>query len=354
MGAYKKTRKDGSFAWYYDFTFKGIRYRGVGGSTKTMAVRTQEKIRDSVIAQEYSHVKDSKSPKFDAFTVKFLNRRKDKKSWNCDNQKVNNLLVFFKVKHLNQIKSEDIEDYKIFRLKQGVGNATVNRDLACLRRMYNLAILWGDARNNPVKNVTFLTEPPGRTRFLSKDEINILADKCSPIIRPVVLTAVNTGMRMSEILNLEWENIYIDSVIEPHIEITHSKNNKKRFIPLNDFMIELLQNLKLNPELRGAVFLNRYGKPLRKLTNQFKLALGNAGIENFCFHDLRHTFASHFVMCGGDVISLKEILGHSSIKMVERYAHLASSHKRKLINNLNYSDKKRHLYATREQISKSS
>ncbi len=353
MGAYKKNRKDGSAVWYYDFTFKGIRYRGVGGSTKTMAIRTQEKIRDSVIAGGYLHVKDSKSPKFDDFAIKFLNRRRDKKSWKCDNQKVNNLLPFFKVKHLNQIKSEDIEDYKIYRLNQGVSNATVNRDLACLRRMYNLAILWEDARDNPVKNVTFLTEPPGRTRFLSKNEINILTNNCSPIIKPVVLTAINTGMRLSEILNLQWEDVYIERVIEPHLEIPITKNTKKRFIPLNDFMIELLQNLKPNDEPKGAVFLNRSGKPLKKIYNQFKLALDNAGIENFCFHDLRHTFASHIVMSGGDLISLKEFLGHSSLKMVERYAHLASSHKRKLINNLDFSDKKRHLYATQEQIGRS-
>ena len=80
---------------------------------------------------------------------------------------------------------------------------------------------------------------------------------------------------------------------------------------------------------------SEWGKPLQSVKKPFATALNKAGITNFKFHDLRHTFASHFVMNGGDLFALKEILGHSSLKMVLRYAHLASAHKRKMLNNLN-------------------
>ena len=114
-----------------------------------------------------------------------------------------------------------------------------------------------------------------------------------------------------------------------------SKNNKKRYIPLNDTMIKLLIKYKNLYSPSPFVVLNSYGKPYKHITYIFYTALDNAGITNFRFHDLRHTFASHFIMNGGDVLTLKEILGYSSMKMVERYTHLAISHKRKQVYNLN-------------------
>jgi len=208
--------------------------------------------------------------------------------------------------------------------------------------MFNLAIVWGDARKNPVIDIEFLEEPPGRTRHLSKDEIAILLNNCNRYLKPVVLTALNTGMRIGEILGLTWDCVFIENVINPYIEISITKNNKKRFIPLNRQMINLLSDLYAHKKSHNHVFINRYSKPLREIKNQFKFALKESKITDFRFHDLRHTFSSYFVMSGGDLLSLKEILGHQSMKMAERYTHLASSHKRNLINKLDYTVNKHH------------
>lgn len=99
--------------------------------------------------------------------------------------------------------------------------------------------------------------------------------------------------------------------------------------------------------MKGYVFLSMYGKPLLSVKAPFKTALKKANISGFRFHDLRHTFSSHFVMQGGDLLTLKEILGHSSMQMVERYAHLAAAHKHRQINNLSglFSEQKCHQYA---------
>ena len=162
------------------------------------------------------------------------------------------------------------------------------------------------------------------------------------------MTALNTGMRLGEILSLKWDQVHIKKVIEPYLEISETKNNKKRFVSLNDDMLELLQSLKNNGS--EYVFLGTHGKRLTDIKKPFGNALKKARIEDFRFHDLRHTFASHYVMNGGDLLALKEILGHADLTMVQRYAHLASSHKRRQINNLSGKFTICHPIATAEKM----
>jgi integrase len=170
---------------------------------------------------------------------------------------------------------------------------------------------------------------------LSEKEAKELIEKSAEHFKPIVITALNTGMRHGEIVGLTWDRVHLDNVIDPYIELEHTKNNKKRFIPLNEVMIDLLKKLHDESKNDIYVFPSKYGNRLYRTSKTLKNTLENTTISNFRFHDLRHTFASHFIMRGGDLLTLKEILGHSSMRMVERYAHLASAHKRKQVNNLN-------------------
>ncbi len=331
MSIYCKKRKDGTMAWFYDFTHHGRRYRGIGGTTKTQATRTLEQIRSDVLSGKYDLCDKTIKPRIEEFAEKYLSRRAHLKSKRRDQLSTRTLLAYFKGKRLMAIKPADIEDYIIQRKNDGVANATVNRELACLKHMYNLAIKWGDATTNPVKEVNLLEEPPGRTRYLDQEEARRLLDHCNAYLYPIVFTALNTGMRLGEILSLQWDQVHIDQAINPYIELRKTKNNKSRFVPLNEDMIKLLNDLDRKA---AYVFPGPHGKPLKSIKISFKNALRKAGISDFRFHDLRHTFASHFVMRGGDLLTLKSILGHSSMKMVERYTHLAESHRAKQINNL--------------------
>jgi len=335
MAVRAKKRKDGSIAWYYNIMIKGVRYRGIGGTTKTQALRTQDKIRSLVISGQYEDEKKVKNPKIQKFAEVYLDRRQHLKSKKRDILSVKTLLQFFKGNHLSDITPNTIEDYIAYRLKVGVKNGTINRELACLKHMYNLAIKWGDARKNPVSLVKFLKEPPGRTRYLTNDEANLLLDCSMEHLHPIILTALNTGMRLGEILNLTWDRVYIDHVIDPYIELKETKNNKNRFVPLSDDMIKMFRELKIKNGHSNFVFLSIHGQRLQSVRKPFENAVKKAGILDFRFHDLRHTFASHFIMNGGDLLTLKEILGHSSLVMVQRYAHLGAAHKRRQINYLN-------------------
>ncbi len=181
---------------------------------------------------------------------------------------------------------------------------------------------------------------PGRTRFLSIEEAQELINNCSAHIKPIVIVALNTGMRLNEILPLKWNQVFIDDNIDPRIELLVTKNNKRRYIPLNDDIVKMLKHslefkspIQKNPEY--IFYSIRTGEPLKSITKPFLKALKLSNIEDFRFHDLRHTFASHYLMNGGDLLSLKEILGHSSLKMVERYSHFASAYKYRMVNNLN-------------------
>ena len=237
------------------------------------------------------------------------------------------LLRFFKGKSLSAIKPADIGDYIVFRRIEGVSHATINRELACLKHMYTLAIDWENATKNPVLRVKLLKEPPGRTKFLSQEESQKLIFHCADHLKPIVITAPNSGMLLGELLNFTWDCVHIEHVIDPYIEVEMSKSGKKRFIPLNQDMVELFRSLPTRNSPSGHVFLSIYSKPLKSVKRPFQTALKKAGIQKFRFHDLRRTIASHFIMNGGDLLTLKENLGHSSFAMVQRYAHLSSAHK---------------------------
>lgn len=344
MAVRARPRKDGTIAWFFDFMHNGRRYRGVGGTTKTQAQRTLDKVRSQVISGEYELSERPRNPAIDEFSKCFLQRRAHLKSRSRDELSVRTLLRYFKGMALGSIAPANIEDYISSRRSHGVTGATINRELACLKRMFNLAIRWGDARKNPVMSVDFQKESPGRTRYLSIEEVSKLLCACSDALRPIVFTALYTGMRLRELLSLKWSQVFIENVIDPYIEIRKTKSGKPRVVPISDDLASVLRSIRGNhPEY---VFIGERGHPLLTVKRPFETALRRSGIRDFRFHDLRHTFASYFIMNGGDLLALKEILGHSSLKMVERYAHLAQAHKRRQVNNMKGIFRNCHLFVT--------
>ncbi|MDI6642184.1 MAG: tyrosine-type recombinase/integrase [Elusimicrobiota bacterium] len=135
-----------------------------------------------------------------------------------------------------------IENYKSWRLKT-VKPATVNRELACLKNMYNRAIDWDLTSINPIRKVKLFHESPGRVRFLSKDEISRLLAQSSGYLRDILITALNTGMRLGEIPGLKWNDIDLENGVI-HIPSSSSKNKFAREIPINSMLMRTLINLR--------------------------------------------------------------------------------------------------------------
>ena len=154
-------------------------------------------------------------------------------------------------------------------------------------------------------------------------------------------------MRRSEILNLQWQDI---DFLRKLIYIKNTKSGeKKKYLQI--ILLSILYNSLKKNSMSPYIFINRSGKPFKKVYKGFKSALRRAGIRNFTFHDLRHTFASHLVMNGTDLKTVQELLGHKTFRMTLRYAHLSPDYKRKAIDN--FANKMQDIVTNWSQESKS-
>jgi integrase len=211
--------------------------------------------------------------------------------------------------------------------------ATVNRDIVVLRHMFVKAMAWGKALSNPVAHVKPLRASNRRLRYLSHEEMARLLDVADETLRPVLITALHSGLRRGELFALTWQDIDFKHGV---IRVVQTKSGKPREIPMSETLRATLQHLPRCID-SDYVFPGKTGHRLVDIRKRFHRALREAGIEGFVFHDLRHTFASHLVMVGVDLVSVKEFLGHADLKMTLRYAHLAPDYKREAIRRLDTS-----------------
>ena len=250
--------------------------------------------------------------------------------WKSEKHNLRHLTNFFGEKYLHEITTLDVERFKIERLKI-VGKNSVNKNLGCLRAMFNKAIEWKIYDGvSPIHGRQFFKLENRRLRYLEKDEIKRLLEVCPDYLRDIVEFAINTGMRQGEIFNLKWEDVDYNTGL---IHLLKTKSGNKREVPMNENVKNVLARVK-RPQDAVYVFSSYHNKPFDNVKRSFKTALEKAGIENFRFHDLRHTFASQLVMAGVDLLTVKELLGHKTIEMTLRYSHLSGEHKSKAVQVL--------------------
>ena len=335
MGVFKRwhEHKDGSKTayWYIRYWINGKEKKEavgrVGAATKTQAQARLEDRRRQVRLGQYDMI-GTYIPTLSEFTVEYLSYVRNvvkKRSWRRDELSLRYLNVFFGDRKLSAIIPKDIQDYQSRRLKDGMRPATVNRELACLKHLFNTSIqrskFFGD---NPVSRVKFLEENNQVERVLSLDEERRLLDVCAPHLKPLVLTALNTGMRKGELISLRWENVDLNSGIIT-IEASNSKSKQLKRIPLNSRLRQILLEQRLKTYSTGSVFVTDTGKPyaLRgdAAKRAFTAACRRASIEGLRFHDLRHTAATRMVEAGAGIVAVSRILGHADLKTTMRYAH---------------------------------
>jgi integrase len=230
---------------------------------------------------------------------------------------------------VSKINQADLDEFLSKRLET-IGPARHNRDMTVLRAIFKKAVEWGYCRTNPALGIKKLTEPPGRTRFLSDEERVRLLDACSDRLRRIVEIVLDTGLRRGELLSLEWEHIDFKNRM---LRIVRSKNGDRRDIPMTQ---RVFANLKTIPRRVDTpfIFANKDGSHFKSLKTTWGSAIRKAKIADFTFHDLRHTFASYLVMKGVDIRTVQTLMGHRSIVMTMRYSHLSATHLQKAIASL--------------------
>lgn len=256
---------------------------------------------------------------------------------------------------LDKLTEVQIERWKMSRMKAGLAQSTVKRDLAELKSALNRAMKWGLIAVNPAAHVRVKVEQHHRVRYLSDNErralIHALSTRdqerrearasgnvfrlkrgyetmpelgdYSDYLTPLILLVMHTGLRRSEALSLTWEQTKLGS--NPHLTVlaAHAKSGKTRHVPLNSAAVNILKHWGQQRGQKGLVFPSPAGGRLKSIKTAWGKLMRDAKITDFRFHDLRHDFASRLVMAGVDLYRVKELLGHGSIEITQRYAHLA-------------------------------
>ena len=217
-------------------------------------------------------------------------------------------------------------------------NATVNRYLAVISHLFTMAIKeWGWVEDNPLRKVTKPKESRGRVRFLSDEERARLLVECkkseSQYLYIAVVLALSTGGRRMEILGLSWNDVNFSRGV---ITLHETKNGERRVLPLAGHALELMkQHNKVRHVTSNLVFPGRNINNPVDLRTPFETVLKRAEITDFRWHDLRHSCASYLAMNGASLAEIAEILGHKTLQMVKRYAHLSDAHTSKVVAKMN-------------------
>jgi len=236
-----------------------------------------------------------------------------------------------------------IEDLRKWFDEQEWQAGTYNRNKTTLSLIYRLGIENGKVQSNPAKLLKHKREDNGRVRFLNqfspaKTDVDYLKPHTDEETRlravivahylghmPEFEIALHTGMRPSEQYGLVWGRVDLTRKL---VTIPKSKNGKTRHIPLNSVAVAAFQTLQRRSlNTAGPVFVNIHGEPLRGYKHWFDPAVSTAGIRDFTWYCLRHSFASRLVMAGVDLRTVAELMGHKTIQMTMRYAHLAPAHR---------------------------
>lgn len=224
------------------------------------------------------------------------------------------------------------------RYEKNRSPATVNRYLAVISHCFTIALNeWEWVELNQVGRVKKLPEPRGRVRFLSEEErtafLSACKGSCLATLYPIVILAISTGMRQGEIFRLRWGDIDFE---RRQLAIHETKNDERRVVPV---VSEAYRALKAHGKVRQIasdhIFPTEAKCGVQAIRAGWNAALKEAKIVDFRFHDLRHTAASYLAMNGATSSEIAEVLGHKTLAMVKRYAHLSDAHTSGVVERMN-------------------
>lgn len=316
--------------WYFRFQYEDRQYnRSVKGATcRKDAEKAEARFKSELFQGKYGLVESKGRQSFEELEKAYTEYAKNnKRSWKNERWIIQRFLAYFGGKRIKDIDSILIEKYRTKRKKERkkdgtpLSNATLNREREILSKMFSIAVDNGWLDQNPCLKVKPLREDNIIERYIDKDEESNLLNACNgqyEYMRPIIICAIYSGCRKSEILKLKWECV---NLRDRYITLLDTKNGKKRTIPISPILLKELEILNVN-RVSDYVFTNpETGKPYYDIRRSYKALLKTANIENLRFHDLRHTNGTRLVSCGASLADVKDILGHADLKTTSRYAH---------------------------------
>lgn len=342
MGVFKRRNKEGEEGetWYVDYrdpTRKRI-IKAIGPK-KREAEDYLGKIKASIREGKFFDIKKENKTTFKVLLEAYEEKVKDQKYYNTSVQYFIPILKErFGEKLLPEIDYKTLEDFrderKRTRTQHGKPRSerTVDLEMAILRHVFRKGLKWKMLDRSPFENAEdlFYRTRNKRERALTEDEVRRLIDACPPRLKPIVISAVYTGLRKTDLLTLKWKNVDLERGV---IRLAEEKTGKTRNIVLNKDMITILQSLAVKGEY---LFPNRNGKPYKDVKRSFDKALKKAGIkqsedrrEKIVFHTLRHTCISLLTEKGADTTAVKNYVAHADEKMTAHYTHLSEEYARR-------------------------
>ena len=337
----KRKRKDGSPSYRVEVRLKGFPPQRATFSRITDAKKWAQNTESAIRERRFFKTAEAQKHTLDEMIERYIREVLPTKSKNI-NQK-------------SQLEwwSEEIGVYTLADVtpslisqcrdklitERGLAPATVVRYMAALSHSFTVAINdWGWLEDSPLRKVRKPKLPRGRVRFLDDDERSRLLEACresdNEYLYLVVVLALSTGMRKSELMWLKWSDV---DLANQRITLHETKNNERRVIPVAGHALDLLRDHNKVRKIDTDLLVpgrNKTDRPI-DLRTPWETALKRSGVEDFRFHDLRHSAASYLAMNGASLAEIADVLGHKTFQMVKRYAHLSEAHTAGVVASMN-------------------
>ncbi len=312
--------------WWTSIRHNGKRIqKSLETSDRKLAQAIEAKIRTEIKEEKYFDKPIGHNKTFKQLIERFMKEHAPKVSISMQESyatSLKHLDPFFGSSNLLSISPKMLTRYKVLRREEGSAPGSINKELAMLSKAFSLAVTeWEWLKEKPISRVLREKEDNERDRWLSKDEETILLDNCPEWLRDILVFNLNTGLRQDELLSLEWNRV---NLFRKTILIQKTKNGKPKTIPLNTVALDVLnRRLKVKSIKNDLVFFNKSGNKIHNsnLRLSFYRVMRKAGIKDFRWHDLRHTFATRLAQADVDLYKISKLLGHKDIKMTQRYSH---------------------------------
>jgi integrase len=347
MGVFEVKAKDGSTFYRVQIRMKGQPQESRNFKRKTDANRWHTQTKAAIL--EGRHFKTTEARKHTLADL--LNRYiRDVLSRKAKSQKKQVSKLLWWRDKLGHVFLNDLTPPLIVQCRDELLNGTTPRGtprapatcvryMAALSHALSIAVReWHWLDDSPMRKVSKPKEPRGRVRFLDEDERKRLLEACKasnhPYIYAVVVLALSTGMRQAEIMSLRWSDVDLQN---GKATLHDTKNGDPRVVPIARLALELMRKLQAAPPLLSELVFPSIRDPSKPIEIRFawQKVVTDAVIRDFRFHDLRHSAASYLAMNGASPSEIAAVLGHKTLQMVKRYAHIGQAHTASVVESMN-------------------